>query len=388
MNKKKICFIMDNDPNFLGGTAVYVKNIAGYLEKNKVAKEICCVYPGKENKEYFSKNVRYVELKTFLPFPLKFFEYAKKVNKFLENEKFDVINSHAMAGYFMKNFNNKYGAKLVHTYHGVAYYFYSTHLTGKNLIKKIGSIPFMILGKILESPPVKKADNVICVSSHVKNELDELYDKKNNKIVIRTGVDTSKFKKIDSSLAKKNLNLDPAKKYLLYVGRGGYWRKGLDRAVKLMKEVHIQDKEIGFLIVGPENNSANLNLIKEVEDFSSYIPTADRETISNYYNASEIFFCFSRYEGGAPIMTLGEAMASECLPVCSKDANQEIIREDVNGLIVNKFDSEDARKIILVMNNKKIVDKLVRNSIKTIKSLSLDKWGTKYLKVLFNGKSI
>jgi glycosyltransferase involved in cell wall biosynthesis len=376
---------MDNCPDFLGGTAVYVKNIIKYLKKKNIPMKICCVFPGEKNEKYSKEDVTYIGIKTALPFPLKFFEYARKVNKFLENEKFDIINSHAMAGYFMKNFKNKYNAKLINTYHGVAFYFYGVHLSGKSLVKRLGSLPFMVLGKILEAPSVAIADKIICVSERVKTELDKLYGKTKNKIVIGSGVDLSLFKKISSVNAKKILGLDIKKDHMLYVGRGGPWRKGLDRAVKLMKEIYKQNKNIHFIIIGPEDKLENRKLISEVQNFSTYIPTADRNLISNYYCASNIFFCFSRYEGGAPILTLSEAMASGCLPVCSNDANQEIIKNDFNGLIIKNFDSIDAERIISVLHNKKMRATIIKNSQKTISNFSLDKWGNRYLEIL-NGK--
>jgi glycosyltransferase involved in cell wall biosynthesis len=101
-----------------------------------------------------------------------------------------------------------------------------------------------------------------------------------------------------------------------------------------------------------------------------------------YYSSSDIFFCLSRYDGGAPTLVTSEAMASGCLLVCSKDSEQEIIEDNKNGLIISKFDENDARKIINTLKDKKNMENIVKNSIRTIKEFSLEKWGKRYFDIL------
>jgi len=84
----------------------------------------------------------------------------------------------------------------------------------------------------------------------------------------------------------------------------------------------------------------------------------------------------SRYEGGAPTLVTSEAMGSGCLTICSKDSEQEIIQDGFNGLIISNFDKDDAKRILNNIGNKNII----KNSLKTIQKLSLDKWANKYLK--------
>lgn len=383
MNKNKICFVMDNNPEFLGGTAIYVNNLITKLKKESKTLKISCVYPGKIDKNYSKNGIKYFEIKTTLPFPFNFFEYGKKVSKFLETKSFDLINSHAMAGYFMKYFNKKDGTKLINTYHGVAYYFYQSHLPEKNLVHKFGAIPFMLIGKILEAPPTSKADKIICVSDKVSEHLETLYGPIKNKIVIRSGVDTKKFGKFNRQASKLELKLDPNKIYFLYVGRGGFWTKGLDRAVKLIKEINKLNNKYNLLIIGPDQTKNNTELISEIEDISTYLPKIDRELIQKYYAASDAFFCFSRYEGGAPTLTLGEAMASGCLPICSDDSKQEIITNKLNGLIINNYDSNEAKNILKILENEEIKTKILKESLKSINILSIDNWTKKYYKAMF-----
>jgi len=113
-----------------------------------------------------------------------------------------------------------------------------------------------------------------------------------------------------------------------------------------------------------------------------YLKNIPREKMSLYYNASDIFFCLSRYEGGAPTLVVSEAMASGCLLICSKDSEQEIIEDGKNGLIIKEEYKKEAKKIIEILNDKKLKGKIIKNSIKTIKDISLEKWGEKTLRKL------
>ena len=71
-------------------------------------------------------------------------------------------------------------------------------------------------------------------------------------------------------------------------------------------------------------------------------------------------------------------MASGCMVVASKDSQQEIIRNNYNGLIISKFDEKDAKRILKNIHNKK----LTKNSLKTIQKLSLESWGDKFLEII------
>ena len=177
----------------------------------------------------------------------------------------------------------------------------------------------------------------------------------------------------------KKLGLKTDKIYGLYVGRGGYWRKGLDRAIKISKEIYAQDKNYRLIVIGADKIKAKRFI---EEKFVIYVEDGKREILPYYYNASDVFFCMSRYEGGAPTLVTSEAMASGCLVVCSKDSEQEIIKDEENGLIIESFGKKSAEKVLKILEDKKKKEKIIKNSMKTIKEISLEKWGRKYLGVL------
>ena len=75
-------------------------------------------------------------------------------------------------------------------------------------------------------------------------------------------------------------------------------------------------------------------------------------------------------------------MASGCLLICSKDAEQEIIEDDKNGIIIENFNKNDAERIMKILKDKRKKDEIIKNSIKTAKELSLEKWGKRYFEAV------
>jgi len=377
--KLKICFILGIDPFFDGGMGMYQRNLLEYLKSCDY--EVSVVYFGKENKEFFKENVKYIELKSSLPYPLDQIMDNFKILKYIKKNDFDVINSHALWGAWMQFYKKRKNQTLVHTYHGVTYYFFKSHLERFNLIKKVLLSPLLAFSYLVEKPPMKKADKVICVSRRVQRELEKLYCKRKNIEFIRTGVDLQKFKIYEKSRVKRKLKLDQEKTYGLYVGRGGYWTKGLDRVIKISEGIYNLNKNYRLIVIGADLKKVGHLLNKK---FILYIEQGKREMMPYYYNSADVFFCMSRYEGGAPTLVTSEAMASGCLVVCSKDSEQEIIEDKKNGLIIEEFGEKDAEKVLEILKDKKKKEEMIKNSIKTIKEISLETWGKKYLEVLFS----
>ena len=378
MVKKKlnVGIILTSNPNFLGGLALYQKNLISYLNKDA---NISLIYKGLENKSVRKKGVNFFQIKSSKVVFISnlFFEF--KVRNFLKKNKFDIINSHGFTGLWMKPY--KKSTKLVHTYHGSTYHFYKNHLKRFNKIKRILFWPILLVPYFIERFPMKQADKIICVSKHVKKDLIGLHGTRRKIKSIRTGVDLKDFKQRDKNQMKEKLNLNQNKVYGLYVGRGGFWTKGLDKVIDLSREIYKLDNNFRLIIIGAEKNKVKHLLDKR---FTILLPPQKRKDIPNYYSASDIFFSMSRCEGGAPTMVTSEAMASGCLIVTNKEANQEIIIDKENGLFIKKDYVKEAKRILETIKNKGEMKRMINNSLKTIKSLSLDKWAKKYMDYLIN----
>jgi len=377
MKKLKICFVTINcSPDYLGGYALYHKNLIKYIKKDNKNIKISWVYFGNENKKYFKEEVQYFKIKTN---KLKSFLQLGRhlqLTKFFKKNNFDIIN--AGPGPWAFFYKKKKNQKIIQTLHGTVYYFNKNHFRRFNLIKKIILSPLLLISWI-QGMPSEKADKFIYVSEKIKRQVEKLYGKRENAIVIRTGVDLNNFEPRNKVEMKKKLKLDKNKTYGLYIGGGGYWTKGLDRAVNLSEEIYKIDKNFRLLVIGPDYEK-----VKHLLDKKSviYLPNIPREKVPKYYSASDMFFCMSRYEGGAPTLVVSEAMASGCLIICSKDSKQEIIKDEKNGVIISSFENKSAKRIINLYNNKKLKGNIIKNSMKTIKEISLEKWGEKTLRTL------
>lgn len=377
-NQKRLCFVNGTNPKFLGGISLYQKNLINALEKNNEIHSTW-VYQSYKQERYSKGNVEYIGLKCGkIPF-INDVIFNIRVKRYLDNNYFDLINSHAIWGIWMAGYKKRKNQKIIHTYHGATYPYYKIHLKRFNIIKRILLSPLLLYGFLIEKPPIKKADKIICVSEKVKEQIEKTYPRKKDINVIRTGVDLNEFKPRKKGEIRKKLNLDPDKIYGLYVGKGGYWIKGLDRAVNLSEEIYKEDKNYRMIVIGADKNKVGSLIDKK---FVTYLNKVPREDMSYYYNASDFIFCLSRYEGGAPTLVVSEGMASGCPIICSKDSEQEILNDGENSIIVSSFNNKEAKRILNTINNVKKIKKMVNNSLKTIKELSLDKWGKRYISVL------
>jgi len=357
--KKKVCFITSSPPEYLGGLSIFHKNLLNYL-KNKNF-HITWAYFGNKNRTYHKDKINYIEIKKS-KFQIKGVENKKGITRFLNENYFDVV--FCTGGLWTWFYFKPPSQKLIHVFHGTVYYFNKNHLKRFGLFKKILFYPILFLSKLSEQPHYDR-DEIICVSNKVKKQVKNLYNEYEIK-VIRTGVDLNEFKL--RKIKTKNL-------YGLYIGGGGEYTKGLDRAIELSKEIYKLNTDYRLIIIGPDETKVR-HLIDE--EFIIFLEDVLRDDMKYYYNICDFFLCLSRYEGGAPTLTTSEAMASGKMIVCSKDSKQEIIKNDVNGLIINSFGKASAKKILNNLKNKK----LIKNSLNTIKELSIEKWAEKFLKII------
>ena len=345
---KKIC-IISSDPSFLGGVSIYTWSFVNSLKKDG-ENEIFWVYGGKKNKIYKKDGITMIELETKGFYPFNELQFNFKIKEFLRKNQFDIVNSHAIWGLWMKNYHKKKNQEIIHTYHGSTYYFFRNHLKRPSISKKIISFFSMFLGSFMERPSWKTADEIICVSEHVKKELEGLYGKRRNVNVVHAEIDLKRFKPRNKKSSKKRVGLDEDKWYGLYVGRGGFWTKGLDRVVKLSQEIYKKDEKYRLLIVGADKGKVKDLINKK---FIIFFPPASREILPYYYNSSDIFFNLSRYEGGDPTLSTAEAMASGCFIICSRDSKQEIIKDGKNGLVIGENYKKEVERILRVMKSKR-----------------------------------
>ena len=358
---KTICFISHSPPDQLGGVSLYYKNLLNSLKDKDL--KITWAYSSNKNNTYHKDDINYIELKQGTIF--KYFQNNFKVRKFLKQNYFDIVFT--TGGPWTYFYSKPKYQKIIHIFHGTVYHFCKNAFKRLSLLKQILLYPVLSFSKLVERPH-KEADKTICVSDKVKKQVKDLYHVSNIK-VIRIGVNINEFK------PRENPVKDKIGLYGLYIGGGGDHTKGLDRVINLSREMYKLNPDYRLIVIGPDKTKIGNLLDEEFVIFKENVP---RNQIKYYYNLGDVFFCMSRYEGGAPTLVVSEAMASGCLVVCAKSAKQEIIKNGVNGLVISKFNYNNAKKIL---NNLKD-ERLITNSLNTIKKLSLKNWGNEYFKLI------
>ena len=177
---RSIAFISGSSPEFLGGISLYQRNLIHYANKNRLKLHFIWIYPGREDKKYSLEGINCLEIKNSkIPF-IREFDFARKARKTIKKENFELINTHANWGYCLRGYEKREAQKIIHTYHGVTLPYMRIQLKRFNFIKRILLSPLLLTSYLLEKPPMKKADKIICVSEKVKTGLEEVYFKRKN----------------------------------------------------------------------------------------------------------------------------------------------------------------------------------------------------------------
>ncbi|MEZ2334877.1 glycosyltransferase [Mucilaginibacter sp. RCC_168] len=171
----------------------------------------------------------------------------------------------------------------------------------------------------IEKHVAESADWVIAECPQDKEDLINYYEVPANKItIIPCGFSQDEFYPIKKKEARKKLQLHPNEPILLQLGRM-VPRKGVDNVVKALGQLKKKGKQVRLLVVGGENERADLKQCPELNrlyqiacesDVAEQIHFAgrkQREALKYYYAAADIFVTTPWYEpfGITPL----EAMA-------------------------------------------------------------------------------
>lgn len=265
--------------NFSQNHEVELENIQGNNSKNNV------FYPSKSNLTILKDSLLPLKIRRYLPL--------------LRLKKYDIFHS---SYYRTPLFPNK--MKQVVTVHDFMYEFFDSGFK-KNL---------HIWQK---RKAMLKADAIICVSEHTKQDLLKLYPEVNPKIlhVVPNGVD-KEFRVLKNNLPMSN------KKYLLYVGnRVGC--KNFEFNLKLMATSSFIKNE-GFDLIcvgGGKFSDSELELFKkyELDNKISQVMFIENEELNELYNGAYALLFPSKYEGfGIPAL---EAQMAGCPVIYAKTSS-------------------------------------------------------------------
>ncbi|MFC2005290.1 glycosyltransferase family 4 protein [Chloroflexota bacterium] len=203
---------------------------------------------------------------------------------------------------------------------------------------------------LIERSNMPRADKIIVVTSRLKEILQTDYRVPADKIVVvQNGANTDLFKPMGMLEARRELNLNPAGRYVCFVGR--LWP--LQRVDCLIKSVPliIQDfPDTKFLILGDgETKPSLISLarqtgISDVIDFTGMVP---HQKVPLYVNASNICIILEEYNfrsartGSSPLKLYEYMACAKPVVTSGIPGSDEDVIKSGSGFVVDTSNIEE-----------------------------------------------
>jgi starch synthase len=191
----------------------------------------------------------------------------------------------------------------------------------------------------IEKTALEMANAVIAVSRETKDDIERLFDVDPKRVrVIHNGIDPKEYRRLDSTKALVRYGIDPAKPYLLFVGRITR-QKGI---TDLVRAIPFMDRQFQIVLCAAAPDTPKIaeemkNAVEKARIKRSDIvwidEMVDRKTATELYSHAAVFCCPSIYEPFG-IINL-EAMACETPVVASAVGGiKEVVVDGETGFLV------------------------------------------------------
>lgn len=314
----KICLIsIDYPPDVVGGTGIYTKNIAEYLNsKNHKVVVVTASKISLSKNKIPGSNIKFVlsRNKNIFGFWSFCFNYLKN-----NSENFDIVHGSDIFHFPVIFFHKKF--KIITTIHNS----YLQRFFKYNLFRKL-YYPFLI---VIEQILLINSDKIISVSDSCNIFLKKYFFIKEKINLIPNGVDIELFKKNKSSFLQKKFHIDKNSKIVLFVGRLVENKNPL-YLCNLANRYFPKDWKLIIVGDGPQREKIK-KYINKKQIF--LINKINHEDMSKIYNSSDLFILPSKSEGLS--FTLLEALACQLPVIISPESNyRDLIENGVNGFLL------------------------------------------------------
>ena len=347
----KILFISDVYYPRINGVSTSIKSFKENLEQ--LGHEVRLIAPEYNNHLCSEKWIKRVP--SFqVPYDpedrlMNYFE-LKKLKKWVESEKFDLIHIHTpfMAHYFGLNLRKTLSIPCIETYH--TFFEDYLHHYIPWLPEKFGRR----FARWISRRQCNSVDGVVVPSKPMLDVLTQ-YGIDKTMSVIPTGIDEHFLTKRNSDVFKLNYQLPMNKKILLYVGRVAK-EKNIEFLLHVVKNISREYKDILLLITGEGPADKDLDLkIKElgIYEFVKRLPYLDRgNELPQCYSAADVFVFSSKSEtqGIVPL----EAMAQGTPVVAIAEMGIASVIKNNEGAFATKDNLEEFVSCVkkLISNDK------------------------------------
>ena len=330
----KVLFLTNEyPPNIYGGAGVHVGYLSRELAKT-IPVEVRCF--GNQRLEEGNLKVIGFELDTTnftCPKPLRSaFGAVRRCTDFNTiNVDSDPVHCHTWYSHFGGILAKKnYGLPLVITVHSLE------PLRPWKREQLAGGYDFSLW---VEKTALEMADAIIAVSGATKQDIERLFNLNSTRVhVIHNGIDLNQYRKVNSTDALERYGVDPARPYLLFVGRITR-QKGFQHLVRAIQFMD-RDFQIALCAAAPDTPELAEEMRVAVERAEARRPgiiwineMVDQKAARELYSHAAVFICPSIYEPFG-IINL-EAMACETAVVASAVGGiREVVIDGETGFLV------------------------------------------------------
>lgn len=342
-----------------GGAEKILFDLSTSLDRKKYCVSVASldgrgIYANKLRK----KGIAVFDLKTYVN-PVAAFFYLRKI---IAEFKPDIIHTHLYhANIFGRIAAINTGIKVVSTCH----------------IAERRNVPFRF---IIDRLTRFLAEKEICVSAAVKNfQITKMGDKKNFYEIIHNGIDIEKYKPLpNKETFKQKYGLTDNRIVVGFLGRFDR-QKGCDILLQALNSEKLSETDFSVIIGGyGEDKQLLINLAGKLSVGKRPIFAGIIDNPAEFLNCLDICVIPSRWEGFGLVAV--EAMACGCAVIANDiDSLPEIINNNENGLLFPVENADTlAEKIVYLLTNPQVFDKIRASAISSAENFSLDKMIRKY----------
>lgn len=340
--KKKILHLVEA---FGGGVFTFLVELSNSMSEDY---EIVIAYAKRnqtpENfKEYFNKNIKFIEVKNFTrSIGVNDFKACKEVKQIIKQENPDIVHMHSSkAGIIGRLAISSKNRKLFYTPHGYSFLKQDDSAIKRFIYKSIEKLASMY----------KRRCKIIACS---KGEYTETLKLTKNCTYVNNGVNTDEIDKIIKGIIPEKINTNNLK--ICTVGRIGFQKNP-----KLFNEIAERFPQYTFTWIGDGELKESLTS-KNIQ----ITGWASRENVLKQLCKNDIFILPSLWEG-LPIALLEAMYLGKICIVSNVIGNRDVIKSGENGFVCNNL--KEYENVINSISEKKVdINRIQKNVISDIKN--------------------
>lgn len=335
--KKKILHLVEA---FGGGVFTFLVELSNSMSEDY---DIVIAYAKRKQtpenfKEYFNKNIKFIEVKNFTrSIGVKDFKACKEVKQIIKQENPDIVHMHSSkAGIIGRLVISSKNRKLFYTPHGYSFLKQDDSAIKRFIYKSIEKLATMY----------KRRCKIIACS---KGEYTETLKLTKNCTYVNNGVNTGEIDKIIKDITPEKINTNNLK--ICTVGRIGFQKNP-----QLFNEIAKKFPQYAFTWIGDGELKESLTS-KNIE----ITGWASRENVLKQLCENDIFILPSLWEG-LPIALLEAMYLGKICIVSNVIGNRDVIKNGKNGFVCDNL-NEYENVLNSIIDNKVAIKEIQENVI-------------------------